>query len=538
MKSGEEISPHPGPGAGRHSATEAAGQPSGARSAALVTAGILLSRLAGLLRQRVTAHYFGTSAYADILAAAFRVGNITQNLLGEGTLSASFIPVYAKLRARGRIGEAVRFALASLGALLAAVVVLSALGVLLAPWLTWLIAAGFDPDKLARTARVVRVLFPMTGLLVLSAWGLGVLNAHRRFFLPYAAPVVWSGAQIVVLIAAGSYFGLRDEPLSMALAWGAFAGAALQLALLLPVAKALLGSLRPRWDLKNPDVREAGRRLPAALLGRGVIQLSGLVDTLLVSLVQETGANAVFAYAQTVYLLPMSILGTGEAAVALPAMAGDSAEADQDRRNRALRARLGASLARLTAVTVPVTLAFVFLGGEIIGLLLQTGSFDASSTSRVKPLLAAYGFALLGNASGRVLTTAAYALGDTKTPAHYAVYRVIASTAIALVLMRPLGVLGVVLGAVIAAWVETVALGMRLWRQIGGLGLEAVRAGRIILLGVVSTAMGLGVRIVLPAGFGATTAGSAVVLAGFAVGFAVAAPALGLFDLRSFIQRK
>src|SRR6185295_13372589 len=108
--------------------------PSSARSAFLVTAGIILSKLFGLARQRVTAHYFGTSAFADVITAAFRVGNITQNLLGEGTLSASFIPVYARLRAAGRSGEATHFALSALGLLGLAALAASLLGVAFAPW--------------------------------------------------------------------------------------------------------------------------------------------------------------------------------------------------------------------------------------------------------------------------------------------------------------------------------------------------------------------------------------------------------------------
>src|SRR4051812_21239731 len=151
--------------------------PATARSAALVTAGIILSRLFGLVRQRLVGHYFGLSAYADVLAVAFRIGNITQNLLGEGTLSASFIPVYARSRAAGRTAEATRFALAALGFLLAAAGTASAVGVVLAPLLTRAIASGFQGERLALTTAAVRILFPMTGLLVLSAWGLGVLNA-------------------------------------------------------------------------------------------------------------------------------------------------------------------------------------------------------------------------------------------------------------------------------------------------------------------------------------------------------------------------
>ncbi|WP_437971757.1 murein biosynthesis integral membrane protein MurJ [Sorangium sp. So ce260] len=511
--------------------------PSAARSSAMVTAGIILSRLVGLIRQRVTAHFFGTSELADVLAAAFRAGNITQNLLGEGTLSATFIPVYARLRAASDARRAAHFALSALGLLLVAAAAASIVGVLAAPWLSFLVAAGFDEDKLASTTRIVRIVFPMTGLLVLSAWGLGVLNAHRRFFLPYAAPVAWSAAQIAGLLVCGAWLGMRGEPLAEALAWSAFAGAALQLALLLPAARSLLGGLRPRLDARDPSVREAGGKLPAALLGRGVIQVSGLVDTLLVSFL-GTGANAAFNYAQTIYLLPMSILGTGEAAVALPEMARDTAEADVARRNEALSRRLGASLARITVLTVPATAVFLVLGRELITLLLQTGTFDRASTARVEPLVCAYGLALLGNAAGRVLITTSFALGDTRTPARYALYRVIVSTVVALLLMQRLDVLGVVLGAVIAGWVEAIALALRVRREIGGLGLDQVRVGRVAALTVVSVGCGVALRAALPEGIAATPWGAALVLAGCGGAFALAAPALGLFSLRSLLRRR
>ncbi|AUX32621.1 virulence factor MviN-like protein [Sorangium cellulosum] len=503
----------------------------------MVTAGIILSRLVGLIRQRVTAHFFGTSELADVIAAAFRAGNITQNLLGEGTLSATFIPVYARLRAAGDARRAAHFALSALGLLLVAAAAASLLGVLAAPWLSFLVAAGFDEDKLASTTRVVRIIFPMTGLLVLSAWGLGVLNAHRRFFLPYAAPVAWSAAQIAGLLACGAWLGMRGEPLAEALAWSAFAGAALQLALLLPSARALLGGLAPRLDAKDPSVREAAGKLPAALLGRGIIQVSGLVDTLLVSFL-GAGANAAFNYAQTIYLLPMSILGTGEAAVALPEMARDTAEADVARRNEALSRRLGASLARITVLTAPATAVFLVFGRELITLLLQTGTFDRASTARVEPLVGAYGLALLGNAAGRVLITASFALGDTRTPARYALYRVLVSTAVALLLMRRLDVLGVVLGAVIAGWVEAIALALRVRRAIGGLGLDQIRIGRVAALTAVSVGCGAALRAALPEAIAATPWGAALILAGCGGAFAVAAPALGLFSLRSLLRRR
>ncbi|MGH2709097.1 MAG: lipid II flippase MurJ, partial [Actinomycetota bacterium] len=170
----------------------------------MVAAGILLSRILGLIRNRVFAHYFGTSDAADAFNAAFRIPNFLQNLFGEGVLSASFIPVYAGLRARGQEQEARRVAgaVAALLGLVVSVLVLA--GVALTPLLIDVIAPGFSGEKRSATIRLVRILFPGAGLLALSAWCLGVLNSHRRFFLAYSAPVVWNLANIAALVGYGS----------------------------------------------------------------------------------------------------------------------------------------------------------------------------------------------------------------------------------------------------------------------------------------------------------------------------------------------
>ncbi len=503
----------------------------------MVTAGILLSRVVGLVRQRIILHYFGLSSLSDVVTAAFRIGNVTQNLLGEGTLSASFIPVYARARAGGREAAAARFALTALGFLLIAAAAASAVGVALAPLLTWMMAPGYEGRTFALTASAVRVLFPMTGLLVLSAWGLGVLNAHGRFFLPYAAPVLWSATQIAALLVFGEGLGQRDEALLRVLVWSALAGALLQFMVLLPAARALLGGLRPHLDRDNPELREAVVRLPGVLLGRGVMQLSAFIDTALVSFL-GAGAVATMGAAQGIYLLPMSILGTGEAAASLPEMAGDTADDDRERRHASIRARLGASLSRVTVLTLPTTLVLTLLGGEVTRVLLQSGRFDQAATARVQHVLFAYAFALLGNASARVLTTTLYAIGDTRTPARYAIYRVVASTVGSLVLMQSLEVVGVVLGAVVAAWVETFALGWKLRRELGGLGLEKIPVLRTAALCALSIAPALALDLALPEAALRSFGGSLAVLVVFGAAFAIAAPALGLFDPRSLLRRR
>ncbi|MFP6686702.1 MAG: murein biosynthesis integral membrane protein MurJ [Polyangiaceae bacterium] len=507
------------------------------RSAAVVAGGILSSKLVGLVRQRITAHFFGIGFVADVIAAAFRIGNVSQNLLGEGTLSASFIPIYAKLRAEERHDEAESFARAALGLLVVVVVLVSAIGVALAPQLSLMVAAGFEPEKLAMTTRLVRIIFPMTGILVLCAWALGVLNTHRRFFLPYAAPIIWSAAQIAALIIGGGWLLYSGEALARVLAFGALAGAVLEFLALLTAAKPWVKSLRPQFDTSNPHVREAAKRLPAVILGRGVIQLSGIIDTLLVSFL-GSGANATFAYAQMLYLLPMSLLGTGEAAVSLPAMARETAGQDVPTQHARMRQRLGVILTRVIVLSVPATIALAVFGREIIGLLLQTGAFDARSTVRVAAALSVYGFALLGNASVRLFATTFFALGDTRTPARYAVVRVVVSTVIAVSLMRRYGVVGVVVGATSAAWLEAAMLGQKLRSRIGGLGLQALPYGRITLLAGTTLGPAWAVRAWLgETSYADSMLASVAVLGTLGLTFLTGAMRLGLLDPRSLLKR-
>ena len=169
----------------------------------MVGTGILLSRIAGLVRERVFAHYFGSSDAADAFRAAFRIPNLLQNLFGDGVLSASFIPVYAGLLARGKEKEAGEIAGAIAAILSLTVSILVLLGIWAAPQMIAVIAYGFAGDKRELCIHLVRIFFPGAGLLVLSAWCLGILNSHRRFLLSYTAPVLWNAAIIAALLGFG-----------------------------------------------------------------------------------------------------------------------------------------------------------------------------------------------------------------------------------------------------------------------------------------------------------------------------------------------
>jgi len=313
-------------------------------------------------------------------------------------------------------------------------------------------------------------------------------------------------------------------------------GAALELMLLLVKSRRHLGTLRPTLDAASAHVREAAARLPGVLVGRGVIQISGLVDTLLVSFV-GTGANATFAYAQTLYLLPMSLLGTGEAAVSLPEMARDTAVADEQERHRKMRRRLGLTLTRVCVLAIPAMAVLMVFGEELINLLLRTGKFDSSSTERVAAAVRIYGLALVANASVRLFATTFFALGDTRLPARFAVVRVIASTAIALALLRSLGVIGVVTGAVCAGWLEALFLGWQLHRRIGGTGLAEVPWAKVATLAALTFGLPAGARALIPPSLVGGWLGALIVLGTVGGVFTVGATLLGLFDLRRLLRR-
>src|SRR5690625_2033066 len=174
------------------------------RGPTMVARGILASRVTGLLRDVATATFLGVGVGAEALKAALRIPNLLQNLLGEGVLSASFVPVYSRAVAEERDEDAGRLAGAVAGLLFAVASVIVVITVAFAPSITRVLAWGFDPGstRYELTVTLVRIITPGVGLLVLSAWCLGILNSHRRFFLSYVAPVLWNIAIIVALVTA------------------------------------------------------------------------------------------------------------------------------------------------------------------------------------------------------------------------------------------------------------------------------------------------------------------------------------------------
>ncbi|HEU5041400.1 MAG TPA: murein biosynthesis integral membrane protein MurJ [Gemmatimonadales bacterium] len=441
----------------------------------MVAAGILLSRVLGLVRNRVFAHYFGTSDAADAFNAAFRIPNILQNLFGEGVLSASFIPVYAGMQARGETREARETAGAVAALLGLAVSVLVLVGVLATPFLIDVIAPGFEGAKREATIRLVRIFFPGAGLLVLSAWCLDILNSHRRFFLSYVAPVVWNLAIIGAVMAAGGSYG--GYPLAEVAAWASVVGSLLQFLVQVPTVLRLRGASAPSALLGEPVRRVLANFWPV-FVGRGVVQISAYVDTLLASLL-PTGAVAGVSYAQVLYTLPVSLFGMSVSAAELPEMS--SAVGDPAARASALRERLGSGLRRIAFFVVPSAVVFLALGDVVTAALYQTGEFTRSMAIYVWAILAGSAVGLVPSTLGRLYASTYYALHDTRTPLRFAVLRVTVGLVLGYLLAvvlpprfgleRHWGAAGLTLASALAGTLEYLLLKRALRRRIGPAGL-------------------------------------------------------------------
>jgi putative peptidoglycan lipid II flippase len=448
------------------------------RHAFLVGSGIFLSRIAGLIRERVFAHYFGNSDAADAFKAALRIPNFLQNLFGEGVLSASFIPVYAGLLARKDDEEARRTAGAVAGLLALSTSILVLIGVLATPYLIDLIAPGFHGEKRELTIRLVRILFPGAGLLVFSAWCLGVLNSHRRFFLSYMAPVVWNAAMIATLWGFGRRY--PEYPLAGILAWGSVVGSALQVGVQLPVVLRLLHGLRLSFSYQAENVKTVVRNFVPVFFGRGVVQISAYIDSFLASLL-PTGAVAALSYAQTLYLLPVSLFGMSVSAAELPAMSG--AIGSEKEVAEALRGRLDSGLRQIAFLVLPSVVAFLVLGDVIVAAIYQTGRFMHADVIYVWGILAGATVGLLAQTLGRLYSSTYYALRDTRTPLRFAIVRVVLTTVLGYLCAIPLppalgieprwGVAGLTISAGIASWVEFTLLRRKLNARIGRTGIPA-----------------------------------------------------------------
>jgi putative peptidoglycan lipid II flippase len=391
------------------------------------------------MRERVVGHFFGTGHAADAFSAAYRIPNVLQSLLGEGVLSASIVPMYSRLLADGREEDAGRVAGALAGLLAAVVGATVVLVVVFARSVVAVLAPGLAPETFDLTVVLLQIIAPGVGFLVLSAWCLGILNSHRRFFLSYVVPVLMNVVQIAVLIGAttvvvgggvgGGLSGSEQSSLVVWLAWGVVIGGFLQFAVQLPTVFRLTPHLRLSLSTRDAGVREAVRSFVPLVAGKGVVHLSGYVQLVLASFL-AVGALAGLRYAQMLYVLPVSLFAMSVAAAELPVLSTIGAE-----RLGELRARVESGLGLIAFLVAPTVVAYVVIGDLVVAALLQTGEFGQADTVQVWMILAVHAVGLPATTGSRLLQSALYGLGKPRNAARIAIVRVAVALALGALLM-------------------------------------------------------------------------------------------------------
>lgn len=428
------------------------------RSIATIGGFTMLSRITGLLREMMIAHYMGAGAVADAFFVAFRFPNLFRSLFAEGAFNAAFIPLFAgKLTAEGE-AEARTFAEQALAVMALVLGLFVAVVELSMPWAIYALAPGFGavPGKLELAVELSRICFPYLLFISLTSLQAGVLNSLGRFAAAAGTPVLLNLVAMVGLWALAPY----TETPGHALAWGTFAAGVAQFSwLVFSVRKAGMG-LRLARPRLTPEVRLLARRIVPGAVGAGVYQVNLVINTMIASTVAN-GAVSYLNYADRVNQLPLGVVGIAIGTALLPLLsrqlrAGD-AEGARESQNRAMEFAL--------LLTLPAAAALIVLGEPVIRVLFQRGSFGAAETAATAGALAAFAIGLPAYVLVKVLTPAFFAREDTATPVRVAGATMVLNVALNLALMGPLAHVGMALSTALAAWFNAAVLAVLLKRR-------------------------------------------------------------------------
>jgi putative peptidoglycan lipid II flippase len=442
------------------------------KNASVVGFFTLLSRLAGLIRDQVTAYYFGAGPVADAFFVAFRIPNFLRRLLAEGALTPAFVPVFAqKLKDEGLDGS-VRLFRSSYTLLALFLTGLTILGILLAPQVVTILAPGFgkNPSQMALTVTLTRILFPYILLMSLTALAMGALNTLGRFTIPALAPVALNLSMILGAVVISPKL---EQPI-IGLAIGALLGGVLQLALQLPQLFRAGPFLRPSMAFKNPAIWKVLKLMGPAALGGAAYQVSVLINTQLVSFLPKGSVSWLY-YADRLVQFPMGIFSLALATAVLPEMARKSAAKDFDGFRGTVKEALGLQF----LITFPAMIGLIAMSQTLVELLFQRGHFDPQSSHETTAALWAYVAGLPFMSGVTVLARAFYSNSDTKTPATVAAASLALGLIAALILMWPLKHVGLALASSITAAVNFIWLALllkrRSWLALGPLLAEMAR---------------------------------------------------------------
>jgi putative peptidoglycan lipid II flippase len=414
------------------------------RALSTVSGMTLLSRITGLVRESIKASAFGAGPAMDAFEAAFRLPNILRRLFAEGAFSQAFVPIFAEYR-RTRGEDETRALVGRVGSLMAfALLGLTVIGVLAAPWLVYALASGFvrTPGKVELTTELIRIVFPYILFVSLISLAGGVLNVFRQFAIPAFTPVLLN----VAIIGAAVFLAPHCDPPVKALAWGVLIGGVAQLALQIrPLAKiGMLPTLR--FDWRDEGVRRVLAAMGPAVLGVSAAQISALINTQLAAALGD-GRISWITFADRLMEFPSALLGVALGTVLLPTLAKHHSDGDPAAYSSLLD--WGLRLAFLLAL--PAAVALWVLAVPLVSTLYHYGRFTVNDVLMTRQALLGYSIGLLGFIVVKILAPGFYARQNMKTPVKIAFVTVLVAQTFAVILMFPLGHAGLTLSTSIGA---------------------------------------------------------------------------------------
>ncbi len=399
-----------------------------ARSAGLISAAVMASRVLGLVREMVFSRLFGASAsYAyDAYVIAFRIPNLLRDLFAEGALSNAFVTVFSDYLVTK--GEKAAFRLSNLvaTALILVLGVFVILGVIFAPELVSLFASGFkaNPDKFALTVRLTRIMMPFILLVALAAQAMGLLNSRDRFGIPALSASFFNVGSIIgglffaVMMTGGDFAhpvkAVLEHPYEgiIGMAYGVLIGGFLQFVVQAPSLRQVGFRFRPMLNFADEGVRRIFKLMLPAVIGAAAVQVNVLINSQFASSIPGDGAVSWLSYAFRLMQFPLGVFGVAIATATLPSISKNAALQELE----SFRHTLASSIRLVFVLTIPSAIGLIVLGRPIIALIYESAKFQASDTQRTAAALACYAIGLAGYSALKVIVPAFYALGDAKIP--------------------------------------------------------------------------------------------------------------------------
>jgi putative peptidoglycan lipid II flippase len=434
----------------------------------------MLSRITGLVRERIMAGLFGASMAYDAFLLGFRIPNLTRDLFAEGALSSAFVPTFTEYLATKSKKEANDLANLVATALLVVVGSLCMLGILLSPWLVRLLAPGFldVPGKYDVAVRMTRIMFPFLLLVALAAQANGILNACHSFFIPALASMFFNVTSVAAGLALGFWLGPHiGMTVLEGMAWGVVIGGLAQWLGQAPLLLRHGFTFRLRLQWNHPGLRHILSLMGPAILGNAAVQVNVMVNTYFASLITDPvrgqdGPVSWLSYAFRFMQLPLGLFGQAIGSATLPAITRSAVAGKMDE----FRKTLSHSLGMVFLLTLPSSVGLVVLGQPMIGAIYQTGKFDAYDTRQTATALACYAIGLAGYSALKVIVPAFYTLHDARTPMVVSLLSVFVNFSVSWFVTRhsSIGHSGLALSTSVVALFNFLVLFVILRNRIGG----------------------------------------------------------------------